>query len=269
MRIVPAVHGWHWLREALGIFGRHAAVWMLLAFAYLVAISVVSAIPFVGPMVFLMTTPAVTLSFAHMSRAVGDRQPLLPQMLATGFRANAKGMLTLGGMYLVCVLLVAALTSALFGDTLTALLRGRLKPEDSPVFALLGSCLLYIPVLCAFWFAPPLTGWHGMSAPKAVFFSIFAAWRNWRAMAIYGIALAVLWSVAAGALILMLKLFGPTIGPGPVSADTLKSTVVLVSLVATPLALAGFALQLITYFTSFRDVFAPAPEGGPPPLPAN
>ena len=54
---------------------------------------------------------------------------------------------------------------------------------------------------------------------------------------------------------------------GPVSADSLKSTIVLTSLVATPLALAGFALQLITYFTSFRDVFAPPEDAVPPPLP--
>jgi hypothetical protein len=33
----------------------------------------------------------------------------------------------------------------------------------------------------AYWYAPVLAGWHGLSPAKALFFSFVACLRNWRA----------------------------------------------------------------------------------------
>jgi hypothetical protein len=41
--------------------------------------------------------------------------------------------------------------------------------------------VLASPLLMAFWFAPLLTAWDGVSAGKSLFFSFVASWRNWRA----------------------------------------------------------------------------------------
>ncbi len=256
MRIVPARHGWHWLRDAFAILGRNLALWMLFAFTYLVTLSVLSAIPVIGQFIFLVATPALTLSFTVMARESAGGRKILPALLLSGFRGNTLPILILGAIYAVAFIAVAETSSAFFGDTLKALMEGRLKPEQNPITAVIGISALYLPVLIAFWFAPPLVGWHDMSAPKAVFFSLFAALQNWRAMLVYGIVLLVIWGLAAGLLAGMIRMFGPDIGGGPVSAESFKSIVMLATVVATPLALAGFALQLITYYTSYRDIFA-------------
>ncbi|MFN0300201.1 MAG: BPSS1780 family membrane protein [Burkholderiales bacterium] len=255
MRVVIARHGWFWLRDAFAILGRNVALWMLFAFTYLVTLSVLSAVPYIGPFIFLVTTPAFTLSFTVMARESEGGRTILPALIFAGFRRNTMAMLILGAMYAAGFIAVAWMSTSLFGDTLSALMRGRLGPDDSPIAALIGSCAFYLPVLLAFWFAPPLVGWHDMSAPKAAFFSLFAALRNWRAMLVYGIVLLVLWGIAAALLAGMLRMFGPEIGPGPPTMDKLRPILMLATIVATPLALAGFALQLITYYTSYRDVF--------------
>jgi hypothetical protein len=37
---------------------------------------------------------------------------------------------------------------------------------------------LSTPILMAMWLAPPLVGWQHLTAPKAMFYSFFACWRN-------------------------------------------------------------------------------------------
>jgi hypothetical protein len=267
MRVVTTRHGWYWLRDAFAILGRNLALWMLFAFTYLITLSVLSAIPYVGQFIFLVATPALTLSFTVMARESAGGRKILPALLLSGLRGNTLPILILGAMYAVAFIAVAEVSSALFGDTLKALLSGRLKPDQNPITALIGVSALYLPVLIAFWFAPPLVGWHAMTAPKAVFFSVFAALRNWRALLLYGLVLLGLWGLAAGLLAGMIRLFGPEIGPGPITDEASRSVMMLATIVATPLALAGFALQLITYYTSYRDIFASeeTPEEIPPP----
>lgn len=60
-------------------------------------------------------------------------------------------------------------------------------PLPLPVF--LAMVALLLPYTMTMWFAPVLAGWHGLSAPKALFFSFFACWRNRWAMLIYFITL--------------------------------------------------------------------------------
>ena len=70
--------------------------------------------------------------------------------------------------------------------------------------ALIALLALLVPFAMTVWFAPVLCGWHGMAAPKALFFSFFACWRNRGAIAINLIALLGLWAVGllfVGALI--------------------------------------------------------------------
>jgi len=266
MRIVGARHGWHWLRDAFAILGRNVALWMLFVFTYLVTLSAVSAVPLLGPLIFLVTTPAFTLSFAVMARESGAGRPLIPSQLFAGFRHNLIPVLILGALYAVAFSLFAWISTLLYGETLSALMRGRPRPDDSPIIALIGTAALYVPVFVSFWFAPLLVGWHDMSAQKAVFFSLFAALRNWRAMLWYGVLLFALWGIAAAALAAVIRIFGPPIGPDGVSIESLRSVVMLATIVATPLGLAGFALLLITYYTSYRDIFS-TEEGSPEPHP--
>jgi hypothetical protein len=79
------------------------------------------------------------------------------------------------------------------------------KPLPLPVMLALLAVML--PYLMTVWFAPPLTGWYRMSAPKALFFSFFACWRNRAALLVYLVTLmglGVLALLVVGSLIAVL-----------------------------------------------------------------
>ena len=68
-----------------------------------------------------------------------------------------------------------------------------------------------------YWFAPLLAGWGRLSAVKAMFFSLVACWRNWRAFLAYGIGL-MLAVLIPGLLIGLLGLISPILGTLPAIA---------------------------------------------------
>lgn len=255
MRVVPAGEGWLWLRNGFPILGRHLMVWLLLVFVYWTAVSLVYRMPYLGPTAFLLTTPAFTLSFMSMAREVANGRPLHPRMLWSGFRSNLPGMLTLGGVYLLGVIAAMGVTNALHGDVIAELLRARTKSIEPLIMAGLTFAALYAPVTAALWFAPALVGWHNMPASKALFFSFFATWRNWRALLVYFIGLLAVWAIALGLLTLALRLFAPSFGAIGGSPEAFRQSVAMLSVVALPIVLAGFALQFISYYLSYRTVF--------------
>ena len=106
---------------------------------------------------------------------------------------------------------------------------------------------LYAPVIMMFWFAPVLTAWHGIGAPKALFFSLIACLINWRAFLVYG-AVAILLTVVAPTLALsaLLLFSGDSLG-APVTSFLF------------PLLLVVLPTLLASFYVSYRDVFG-APE---------
>ena len=60
---------------------------------------------------------------------------------------------------------------------------------ESPAFqsALWVAMALYLPVAAAFWHAPALVHWHGVTPVKSLFFSILACWKNKGALLVFGL----------------------------------------------------------------------------------
>lgn len=259
MRVVAAGQGWLWLRNGFPILGRHVVVWLLLVFVYWTAVSLVYGVRYVGPTAFLLTTPAFTLSFMTMAREAAAGLPLHPRMLWAGFRSNLPAMLSLGGAYLIGVLVAMGVTNALHGDVIAEFLRAQPKSIEPLILGALTFVALYAPVTAALWFAPALVGWHRMPASKALFFSFFAAWRNWRALLVYFVGLLALWAIAVGLLTLALRVFAPSFGAASGSPEAFRQSVAMLSVAALPLVLAGFALQFISYYLSYRSVFLEEP----------
>ena len=116
---------------------------------------------------------------------------------------------------------------------------------DSPDFmsAAAAAAALYLPVMLAFWFAPPLASWHGTGAAKALFFSFAAAMMNWRAFLAYGavMALATLLVPLALAWLLALATGG---------ASTLPP-----AMLAFPLVIVLLPTVFASFYASYRDVF--------------
>jgi hypothetical protein len=190
-----------------------------------------------------------------VSRAAARRAPVAPALLFAGFQERPATQLSLGGIYLTClVLLVAASALADEGAVARWMLSGERPPDEllqSGEFfvALSIAAALYVPVMLAFWFAPVLTAWHGMGAAQALFFSLIACLVNWRAFIAYGVVAALMTVVAPLAVLSVLA----SISGGGLRASVLS--------LFFPLLLVMLPTLFASFYVSYRDIFASSADG--------
>ncbi|WP_027796271.1 BPSS1780 family membrane protein [Paraburkholderia acidipaludis] len=211
---VPAKAGYVWFRQGIWLFRRNPLAFLTLFFAYLLAMTLISAIPVVGGVLPLLFVPGVAVGFMAACRDTVAGKPVFPTILIDGFRAYGsvvtKRLFALGVIYVVAMTLVLAASALADGGTLLQLmtLGGTLDTdtlENSNVpLAVLASLVLYVPVSMLFWFAPVLTAWHDVPPVKAMFFSVVSCWRNKGAFVVYGaLWMAVSVAVSVGLSVLL------------------------------------------------------------------
>jgi hypothetical protein len=250
MVIVPGTHGWLWVKRGLGLFGRAPFAWLLASMAYWVVVTVIARLPYVGLAAGSLVMPAISMSFLAMCRELDRGRPLHPRLAAAGFRRNLPMLVTLGGVYLVATLAIFGATWLIDDGALARWMLSGKPPalpagkEERFYWAIAAAFSLWVPVQFAFWFAPPLVAWEAMSAAKALFFSFFAALRNWAAFLVYALVLGGAAVVFTG---LVFNLHRTPAGPG-----ILPTLVFLLLVVAIPLYYA-------TLYASYRDVFPESP----------
>lgn len=200
-RRLPARRGAFWLLAGFHLFRRNPPLLTALTLTYLLTVQLcLQLLPAVGSFLLPLALPTMVLVVANGVRLIDRGDRLLPAGLLHGIAGNGTAMLRLGGLHLVGALVFVGIILLLEGGGIE--FADFEKGEDPALaWALLRLFLLAIPFLLAFLFAPYLTGWDGVPAAKALFFSFVAAARNWRALAGY-LAAVVLASVALPALVL-------------------------------------------------------------------
>jgi len=247
-RIVPWLRGAQWLGQGWRLFRVAPVAWIALVLAYWVLMTVVSVLPLVGIAAASVLVPPFAVGFMAVSRAAAMRAPVRLPLLFSGFREHVGAQLSLGGVYLVCLVLLFAATALADGGALAHWMLSGERPnaallESGAFFGAMATALaLYLPVMMIFWFAPVLVAWHGVSAAKALFFSFVACLINWRAFIAYG-AVAVLVTVVAPLLALSALLYA--------SGGALRTQAI--SLVF-PLILVMLPTLLASFYVSYRDV---------------
>jgi hypothetical protein len=250
--VVPAGNGWLWLKRGFAFFGRAPFAWIMVAVSYWVLVSVVGIVPYLGLVAVMLATPAFAVSFMAMCRELERGRPLELTLLFAGFRRNLPALVALGGIYFALILLILV-ASQLFDDGLLLrwMLLGKAVPRDEAsrdalATSAIAAFALFLPVIMAFWFAPVLTAWHGMSAAKALFFSFFASLRNWRAFLVYGLAVAVVAGLLPGVAFSMLTV---AVRGAQGAAGVMSTVALVVVVILLPTLYASF-------YASYRDVFA-------------
>lgn len=194
LHLVPARTGLQWIRLGMKTFFRQPLAMAGLFFMFMAAVSVLSLIPLLGTAISMVLVPAATLGLMAASREASQGRFPMPSLLVSAFRAGpskTRAMLILGGLYAVGLLLVLGVSSLFAtGDAPPMdLPGGEVSPEM--VRSLFGNgglwaaMLLYLPLMMAFWHAPALVHWHGVSPLKSLFFSLLACWSNKGAMLVY------------------------------------------------------------------------------------
>jgi hypothetical protein len=246
-RIVGAARGARWLGEGWRLFRGAPLGWLAAVFAYWILMTLVSLVPFAGIAAAALLVPAFSVGFLAIARATsrGARADLA--LLFEGLRNEPRSQLALGVVYLACLSLLLG-ASALADDGVLArwMLTGKRPAEDvmqSEEFidALLLAGLLYVPVMAAFWFAPPLAAWHSTGAAKALFFSLAASFMNWRAFLAYGAVTAIVTLVMPFAVLMLLTLTGALPFPAPA--------------LVFPLVFILLPTLFASFYASYRDVF--------------
>ena len=245
-RIVAAPRGARWLAEGWQLFRAAPLGWLAAVFGYWLIMTVVSLVPVIGVAAAAILVPAFSVGFMALARAASRRAPLEPALLFDGFRHEPRTQLLLGAVYLGCLsLLLAASTLADDGALARWMLTGA-RPGDEElqssdfVAALATAAGLYLPVMFAFWFAPPLAAWHTVGVVKALFFSVAASLMNWRAFLVYGAVMAVITLAVPFLLLQVLALAGATgLGPG----------------IVLPFVILILPTLFASFYASYRDVF--------------
>ena len=201
-RSVPIGHGLQWISGGWGLFKRNPLGWILLSLALLVLWLLLLNIPKLGPLLFNLLFPIFFAGLMLACRALEQGKQLEIGYLFAGFRENATALVTVGGVYLVGLLIVLAIVSSSGAlprlpakptpDDI-ALLQTELRKMTGPILA---GVALFVPLLMLTWFAPLLIVFRKMNAVPALKMSFTACLQNIGAFTLYGMVLLVIWIVA-------------------------------------------------------------------------
>jgi hypothetical protein len=241
-RQLPARHGVLWLMAGFALFRRHPPLMTALTFGYLLTVVVLNLVPKIGPFLLPLLLPTLTVMLGNGCRAIERGQPFVSEVLTARIAERRVGLAQLGGLHLVGSSLLVLGGFAL-GDP--ANLSDGMSHEEAVALATDLAIILVMasPLLMAFWFAPLLTAWDGVSAGKSLFFSFVASWRNWRAFTAYGLALGLVGAVLPG-LILIIAGF---ISGSLVSILSVALRMLLIFVLAPTM--------VASVYLSYRDVF--------------
>jgi hypothetical protein len=201
-RSVAIGHGLHWIASGWRMFKRSPMVWIGLSLALILIWLVLLSIPKLGPLLFNLLFPIFFAGLMLGCRALDEGRKLQFGYLFAGFRENAASLVTVGGIYLVGMLVVVAIVTS--SGSLPRLpekpdpediaaLQNELRQMTGPILA---GMALYLPLMMLTWFAPLLIVFRGMNALPALKLSFSACLQNIGAFTLYGMMLLVIWIAA-------------------------------------------------------------------------
>lgn len=220
-RQVSAGQAWNWIVGGFGLFRLNPVIWIALFFIYLLIGMILSIIPMVGPIVLNLLAPVFMAGFMLGCRALEMGEELEINHLFAGFKQNTAQLITVGGIYLVSVIVIIGIVYVLTGGgaAMTGMLTGHMAEGPhaaeaasggAPLLALLILLATMLPLIMAYWFAPALVLFHDMKALEAMKLSFSACLRNIVPFLLYGILSAVLLVLAMLPLGLGLLIMIPT-----------------------------------------------------------
>ena len=261
LHIVPARTGLQWVKLGIQTFWRQPMALTALLFISMAAVSIIGLVPFIGPYAALVLMPTVFLVMMLGSAEASQNRLPSPSLVLAPFKAGKpriQALAILGAFYTVGIVLISLLTSLLDDGTLAKLSLGNepMTPElaeqivQQPGFqaALWIGFVLYNLLALLLWHAPALVQWHGVSPVKAVFFSVVACLRNFRAFFMYALGWVGLALAAGMALALVTVVLSALIGSSAALAANILTIMLGMGLVTMFLTSAVF---------TFRDCFSP------------
>ena len=199
-RQVPAGNAWAWIVSGFNLFKANPVMWIVIFLIYLAIIVPISLVPVIGSVVSTLIAPVFAAGMMWGCRALVLKQDLEINHLFEGFKKNTAQLIAVGGIYMLCLLVIAVMiVLSLDKGTLAMLMKGQeLSPEQASAMMLpiLFAMLFIMPVLMAYWYAPVLIGLHDLKVLDAMKMSFIACLKNMVPFLIYGLIFTLILVVA-------------------------------------------------------------------------
>jgi hypothetical protein len=247
---VPARTGVLWVRQGIMTFVRQPLALSGLFLLYMMALSLLSALPLIGNLVALALLPAVTLGLMVATREADRGKFPMPTLILSAFQAGRerlRAMLLLGVIYALGFMAVLGISALFDGGQFAQVYLGNAELSQEVVLsdefqrAMWVGMLCYLPLAMLFWHAPALVYWCGKSPAESLFYSLMACWGNKGALAIFMLSWMAVFMLAGLLLSLLAGLFG-------------SPQLLTVMLFAAALTLA--AMFFSSFYFTFRDSFS-------------
>ncbi|WP_367849100.1 BPSS1780 family membrane protein [Rhodoferax sp. WC2427] len=197
LQIVPARTGALWVRLGIQTFFQQPLALAGLFFMCMAALSIVSLVPILGSIAAMVFLPTMALALMAATQEASKGKFPTPNIVLGALRAGQQGMrpmLVLGALYAAGFLVVLGISALVDGGEFARVFLGNRGAEDTgdePLrlqAGMLAFMVLHLPLSLAFWHAPALVHWHGISPGKSLFFSLVACWRNKGAYVLFGLS---------------------------------------------------------------------------------
>jgi len=203
----PAAAGSAWVKAGWRLFMLAPIPWTgMTALVFLVLIAV-GLLPIVGVLAVHVLSPFIVAGYMAASRGGNTGEPITFFYLAAGWREGRHNLLVIGVVFTLATLLIFQLVKYFTGGDMEILLQqaqnpGELTMEEKELMlttalpAMGLGTLLFTPLLMATWFAPALALFDGFPAGRAMWWSLWACWVNWRSILLYSLILGLAGMIA-------------------------------------------------------------------------
>jgi hypothetical protein len=209
---------------------------------------VATIIPPIGPILFVILMPAVTVVTLSAGRHAAQGHKMLLNMWLEPLKPKGvlRKLLAMGAIYLVTCLLLGLLAFMPFAAEVSEALKSLTDANNlSPLLMAVRTPMIifavfYMLMAAIFWYAPVLVAWHQIGISRALFFSGIACWRNKWVFLVYGLSWLALFLAIDSALSLLVWL-----GLSNSLAATLQ----------VPINIMGGAVLYCSFYPSYASVF--------------
>lgn len=202
---VPFSHGLLWIRLAWRLYRRHPLMWIAYTISVILIGALLAQIPF-GAVLFQLVAPGFIGSIMLAGRDARRWHPLTFPHLFSAFKEHGSALVTIGGIYLVGMLVAFKFPEMLSQDPIVQIIYAgqpsqqamqqlmHLHLSGATAILLLVSMTLFTIMLMLFWFSPALVVFDNQPPLAAMRHSFHACAKNFPAFLIYGVTMvALLW----------------------------------------------------------------------------
>jgi hypothetical protein len=107
IRQVPASNAWDWIVSGFELFKANPAMWIIILVIYLAIIIPVSLVPVIGSVLSTLLAPVFAAGMMWGCKALAHQQDLEINHLFDGFKKNTSQLIAVGGIYMMCLLMIA------------------------------------------------------------------------------------------------------------------------------------------------------------------